>query len=113
MSSGKLGIARECTPVIDACYEEGSEQTPATAVVGAVARAEGVDPTELPPLYDEINMDALNRLFEGAESVTRSGTVISFQVDNWNVFVDTDGRIRVCDTTRPTEPAPVFQGCCD
>jgi hypothetical protein len=113
MTSGQLNISRECTPVVDARYEAGSEQTPATAVVEAVARAEGVDATELPPLYDDVDMDALNRLFDGGKSVTGPGTVLTFQVDNWNVFVNTDGRIRVCDATRPTEPAPVFQGSCD
>jgi hypothetical protein len=30
-------------------------------------------------------------------------------METWNVFVSTDGRIRVCDATRPTDPELVFE----
>ncbi len=109
MASCQLGISRECTPVVDARFENEGGGTPATAVVEAVAAAEGVDATELPSLYEVIDTDALNSLFSspGAEAV------LSFRVDNWNVFVNADGRIRVCDTTQPTDPAPVFSNFAD
>lgn len=110
MTSRQLEISRKCTPVVDARYEKQSEDTPVTAIVDALARAEGIDTTALPPLQDLIDADAVNRLFDGP---TRTEAVLSFKVDHWNVFVSSDGRIRVCDTTQSTEPAPVFESHAD
>lgn len=36
----------------------------ATTIVTAVADARGVDPLDLPPLYDEVDLDAIDRLFQ-------------------------------------------------
>lgn len=110
MASRQLEISRKCTPVVDARYEKQSEDTPVTAIVGALARAEGVDTTELAPLQDLVDTDAVNRLFDGP---AKTETVLSFEVDHWNVFISSDGRIRVCDTTQSTEPAPVFESHAD
>lgn len=79
------------------------------AIADAVAEAEDVDATELPSLYEAINTDALNRLFDGRGGV-KTDAILRFRVDDWHVFINADGRIRVCDTTRPTEPTPVFAG---
>jgi hypothetical protein len=35
--------------------------------------------------------------------------LLEFAVENWNVFVRDDGRIRVRDATEPTDPEPVFE----
>jgi len=108
MSLGDMTIYRGCTPVIDSQYEEGGLQTPAEAVVEAVAVAAGVDPLELSPLHEYIEPDALNDLFQQHGRASDGDTVLSFRIDHWNVFIRTDGRIRVCDGTQPTEPTPVF-----
>lgn len=44
-----------------------------TAVIEAVADAAGVDPIELPPLYEVVDTDALDRLFDGHTGVRESG----------------------------------------
>ena len=41
----------------------GGEQGVAVAVIEAVAAAAGRDPTELPPLYETVDPDALDSLF--------------------------------------------------
>lgn len=63
---------------------------PSTAVVEAVATARAVDPTELPPLNDHIDPDALDQLVQETSSVQ-----VSFVYDGADVFVTSDGAIRV------------------
>lgn len=111
MTAEQLTVYRGCTPVVDAQYETDSEKTPVEAIINALATAEGVAVNELPPLYDTIDPDALNQLFQSHDGRTDAETVLSFTVGKWNVFVRADGRIRVCDGTRPTDPEPVFESC--
>ncbi|MXR40390.1 hypothetical protein GRX01_03335 [Halobaculum sp. WSA2] len=106
---GKMSVYRGCTPVVDAEYDSESERSATEAIVWALADAVGVDPTDLPPLFDYVDPDALNALFESSDRGTNGDTLLSFQVDTWNVFVRSDGCIRVCDATRPTDPEPVFE----
>lgn len=105
---GKLDVYRGCAPVVDAEYDSESGRSAAEAVIGALADAVGADPTALPPLYEYVDPDALNALFDRSDRATGDATLLSFQVDRWNVFVSSDGRIRVCDSTQPTDPEPVF-----
>ncbi len=72
----------------------GEAGVPSTAVVEAVARARSVDQTELPPLNDHVDPDALDRLLRGTSSVQ-----VSFQYDDAEVFVTSDGAIEVSDGT--------------
>lgn len=109
MTSGNLGICCECTPVLDADYSEGSGRTPAEAVIDALAEASGVEPVDLPPLYDVVDPEALDRLFRDRDDEGALGRVLAFSVEDWNVFVADDGSIRVCDATRRTDPVPVFE----
>ena len=108
MSSGDMTIYRSCTPVVDSRYETDGSQTPSEAIIEAVATAADVEPIELPPLYEFIDLDALDTLFQQHEGASDSEAVLSFRIDNWNVFVRADGRLRICDGTKPTEPKPVF-----
>ncbi|WP_178915566.1 HalOD1 output domain-containing protein [Natronomonas gomsonensis] len=106
---GELLVYRGCTPVVDAEYDSESDSSATEAIISALAEAVGVEPTNLPPLFDYVDPDALNALFEPSDSATNGDTLLSFQVDTWNVFVRSDGRIRVCDATQPTDPEPVFE----
>jgi hypothetical protein len=107
--TGELTVYRGCTPVVDADYETEGNRSPAEVIVEAVAKAAGVDPLELPPLFDFVDLDAIDTLFARHDGACEAETLLSFEVDTWNVFVRSDGRIRVCDGTRPTEPQPVFE----
>ena len=108
MKGASLTVYRGCTPVVDATYGRDTEQTPTEAVVDALAEAADVDPLDLSPLYDEIDTEAIDRLFQEHGGASSSEAILSFQVDKWNVFIRGDGRIRVCDGARPTDPEPVF-----
>lgn len=105
MTMGDLTVSCECAPFYDTEYEGSSERTPTRAVVDAVAEAAGVDGVDLSPLYDAIDPDGLDRLFDHS---TGDGTVLAFSIDGWNVFVRGDGRIRVCDATQSVASASVF-----
>ncbi|WP_276255820.1 HalOD1 output domain-containing protein [Halomontanus rarus] len=54
-------------------WANGTQSTPVSAVVRAVADLNECDPLELPPLIDSIDPDVLNQLFpsETASSVDR------------------------------------------
>ncbi len=43
-------------------------KTPVNAVINAVAEATDSDPLDLPPLYDAVDPDALNTLFNESEA---------------------------------------------
>lgn len=65
-------------------------------VVEAVARAEGVDPLDLPvPLYDAIDPDALDALFQSGDAGVDG--YIEFVYYGYEVTVTADGGVAVDD----------------
>lgn len=70
--------------------EEGNP-TPTVAVVEALSEATGVPADDLPPLYEYVDTDALNGLFEGR----RTTGFVRFQVGSWVVLVHADEYVRV------------------
>ena len=107
MDSQRLRVSCECTPVVDARYDK-SDRSPTAAVIGALAEATGRDPVELPPLHGFVDPDVLDAISEQRGRETPGDMILNFTVEEWNVFVGDDGRIRVCDATRHTEPKPIF-----
>ena len=101
-------LYRGCTPVVDSWFDVGLDGSLTPALVDAIAEAKGVTAGEIPPLYRAVDLDALSRLFEHPAEAGRRDSLFEFVVDDLIVFVRGDGRIRVCDTTRPTGPEPVF-----
>lgn len=64
------------------------------AVVSKVAEREGTDPTDLPPLHDVVDSDALNALF----SNDKDGNIqLNFRYNSHEVHVDggNEPRVRV------------------
>ena len=110
MATDRLAVYRGCTPVVDERHDPDGQRTLVEAVIEAIAAAEGTDPSELPPLYEAVDPDALERLFDRRGGSGEASAVFSFEFETWNVFVAADGRIRVCDRTQPADPEPVFEG---
>ena len=108
MTTESLALYRRCTPVVDRRYDTDGDRTLVDALVEAVASAEGVDPVDLAPLYESVDLDALSRLLEGHSGTANTKAIFGFQYRSWNVFVRADGHIRVCDSTKDTAPEPVF-----
>ncbi|AXG08316.1 hypothetical protein DU500_17730 (plasmid) [Haloplanus rubicundus] len=63
---------------------------PACAVVDAVAEREGVDATDLPPLYDSIGPDVLEIV---TQSNDESGRTVTFEYYSYTITLDADGTI--------------------
>lgn len=97
-----------CTPVYNTQYEV-EHGSPVVAIAEAVATVKGVDPLELDPLYDVIDVDALDRLFAVRGETGTATTILRFTVDGWNVFIRDDGVIQICDPDTPAASAPVFE----
>lgn len=73
-------------------------------VVRRVAEREGVDPLDLPPLYDAADPDALDALFRGRGS-DDAGDVVRFDYHGYSIAVDGSGEIEV--TTAVPDPGTV------
>lgn len=73
-------------------------------IVKAVATVRDVDPIDLPPLYEVIDPDALDRLFPQGETPNRnSASRLIFTMADCTVVVDGTGYIDVT----PEEPSAV------
>lgn len=67
-----------------------------TNIVTAVAETRGVDPLDLPPLYDAINSDALERMFSSPITpAPPSPSHVRFTYEGCEVVVHTDGEVSV------------------
>lgn len=81
-------------------YKNGNRQLEYGAVseevVTAVAAARDVDPLELPPLYNVIDPDALNQLFDHDVSGDGNGHCrVSFRMADCDVIVESNNEIDV------------------
>ncbi|WP_339106020.1 HalOD1 output domain-containing protein [Haloterrigena salinisoli] len=110
MNQDQLSLQCDCTPIGVHHFDRDSDMTPSDAVIRTIAVVTDTEPEELEPLYETIDTEALNKLFECHSNAPYSGEqVLAFTVDGWNVFVRDDGQIRVCDPTGPDTPSPIFE----
>jgi hypothetical protein len=85
----------EDTPTQFVTYEWGEEVQPSTAVVEAVAATTGQEPTDLPPLYDCVDGEALDTLLQSG-SASRSGPIdVRFRYEGVMVTARSDGHIAI------------------
>ena len=69
----------------------GEEGNISLQIVDFVAKREHTDPLELPPLYDAVDPDALDDLFEsGHQNGTAQSGRIEFQYNGYTVIVEFD-----------------------
>ncbi len=84
-------------------YDPDRDGELTTAIVFALAEAEDISPTELksPPLYEVIDVPAIEKAFFGPE--TRSGSrqgagTVEFQYTDYLVTVKSDGWVQIYET---------------
>lgn len=71
-------------------------------VANKLASVRGVEPVDLPPLYEYVDVDALGALFPAsANGPSRHGTV-TFHVEDHQVRITNDGSV---DVRSPDDPA--------
>lgn len=68
---------------------------PSTAVIEAVAEATGCDPTDLPPLYEVVDADALDALITRQDPLPDTEVRVQFVYDGVFVTVTNDDGIRI------------------
>lgn len=73
------------------------------SIIEAVAAADRVDPTDLPPLSDAVDPDALNALFDPAGE-RPVPTKFSFSYDGHDVTITSDKRV-LLDSDESWKPA--------
>ena len=87
-------------------YEPNGQGELTTAVIYAIAEAEGVSPDAVksPPLYEFIDVPAIEDAFFGpdiSEESRRGVGTIEFRYTDYLVTVRSDGWIRVFEPTEP------------
>jgi len=66
-----------------------------TAVVSAVAAHDGVDETDLPPLYDAVDPDALDALLASVQRAGPDKASVTFEYAGHTVVVSDDGTVSI------------------
>jgi len=69
------------------------DRPPSTVIVDAVSERADTAVTELPPLYDVVDPDALDALFAGSETFG----VVTFEYAGYDVTVRADGVVDVSE----------------
>ena len=74
--------------------------SPSEAVVARIANTEGVEATELTPLYDAIDPDALDALVASADR-DETPLEIEFTYHGYDVTVTTEGVVHIDEDKSP------------
>lgn len=99
----------QCSPVCDTEFGGASGRTLVEAVVESVATVQDVEPTELDPLYEILEVDALNQLIGSRNDTGDEPLELTFSYHGWNVFVHEGGIVRICDPEPEVKSAPAFE----
>lgn len=92
-TNGETRTGGECTVQIG--HDGGDDVPVSTAVYEGLAAAEGVDVTDLDVrLYDYVDVDALDALFQGG---SHANVDLEFAVGEHVVAVRNDGEVTVSD----------------
>ncbi|RKD95781.1 HalOD1 output domain-containing protein [Halopiger aswanensis] len=93
----------------------GFEEPVSITVITAVAARRGVEPTALPPLYEWIDPDALDSLFEPTRRGGPRGGRVSFVYDEHDIVVAFDDGLEItidgttAEITAAEPAAPVLE----
>lgn len=85
--------------------ECASDESIVQAVIRGIATVKGVDPTDLEPLYREIEPEALEALMTHADELDYA-VGVEFTFDGYAVLVRSGGRIRIDEGPPRTIPDP-------
>lgn len=93
------GMDRDADPgpsgtVVRVQHDFQEDSSVASSVVTAVSKADGVDPSDLPPLQETVDGDALDALFARSSTGT-DGPRVAFHYAGHRVTVESDGAITV------------------
>lgn len=99
LSPHEGGGSSESHPVVDTEYDHRKDRSPTKVITDALARAAGIDPMELPSLYDYIDPDALEAILDRPDGTQDPDTILCFRVEKWQVIAYGNGRISIYKIT--------------
>lgn len=81
----------------DAEYECSfdTDESPSHAVIRAIAEVKGVDPTEVAPLFEFIDPDALDAIFDNITESEDGNVLVSFRVDEFEIEITAARRVEI------------------
>ena len=71
------------------------DESPSHGVVRAISAVKGIDPTDVDPLYDSLDPNALDAIFSGTTEARESDIHVSFRVGDLEIEVSGDRRVTV------------------
>ena len=77
---------------------DDSDTPLAESVVNVIANVKGVDPLDIPPLYDSVDLDAVEALLEDTDTQQ-----IQFRHAGFDVVVTSSGDIKINSNGDPTD----------
>jgi hypothetical protein len=80
------------TEQIERCVTLEDDSVPSEAVIRTIAQAKGVDPLEMPALYEIVDPEALDAVFNGD-----SLSYVQFPFRGYEVIVASDEQILIQD----------------
>lgn len=96
MTTDDYNTERDTNSAVSGIHLEWEEnERPSTVIVECVAAVVGRQPTELTPLYESIEPDALNGLIRPATPKAGDPIRISFQYEEVDVLVDSQTGIEI------------------
>jgi hypothetical protein len=75
-------------------YRAAPGERNSEAVVAAVSSVSGIDETELTPIYEVVDPEALDSLFRARGGIAADGHV-AFEYESYRVRVESDGTVFV------------------
>jgi len=92
-SDGQIAVREQVTDgSTDQTFHFQDSESASEAVVRAIAEVTGTDPMHVTPMYDYVDTDALDALFERESA---SDVVVSFQTEQFRVSVSADNYVTV------------------
>lgn len=88
----------ETTDQMEGCIALEDGSVPSEAIVKAIAQAKGVDPLELPALYEVVDPEVLDAVFKGG-----GFSFVQFTFCGYEVIVASGGQIILQDCERNSE----------
>lgn len=87
----------ESSPFHRVHFDPTASGQPSSAIVGALATVTNSDPRTMTPLYDSLDLDALDRLLAHSFTVPAGPAPLSleFSVDGWDLVVTGGGDLLV------------------
>jgi hypothetical protein len=88
------------SPVVQNRYD-WSITPPSVAVPETVGAATGTPSVKLPPMYDVVDLDALDRVVRHTRAGRRASVRLTFRYLDYDVTVGTDGTVRLDSIGEP------------